>query len=302
VFVGLAAMPALAMLGVHVIDARWLHVSSLVHPHWRTGDIIWAFILSIGFLHVRSLVEIPFIPALVNLASKTHRGEHNSVLGSLRVFVARWRSYIWIGILMLAAELVIPEIVAAIAMCVTAAICSAIGYFGSHPYSPILVILLMLVPIAIFLALFLWLGACFSLAFPAAVFEQTVGFKAMWRSWRLSKNSRGRIVAVWVMILVLNWVVMIGFRSLYRSAMTSAHAWHHLGSAWRITYSAGIYTLDSIVIALFGSLLPIAITLIYYDQRIRHEGYDIEEMMDVAGLSEVGTMAGSAAQSQESGA
>jgi hypothetical protein len=29
---------------------------------------------------------------------------------------------------------------------------------------------------------------------------------------------------------------------------------------------------------------PIALTLFYYDQRIRLEGYDIERMMDAAGL------------------
>jgi hypothetical protein len=28
----------------------------------------------------------------------------------------------------------------------------------------------------------------------------------------------------------------------------------------------------------------IALTLFYYDQRIRHEGYDIERMMDAAGM------------------
>lgn len=32
------------------------------------------------------------------------------------------------------------------------------------------------------------------------------------------------------------------------------------------------------------TLYPIALTLFYYDQRIRHEGYDIERMMDDAGL------------------
>jgi len=31
-------------------------------------------------------------------------------------------------------------------------------------------------------------------------------------------------------------------------------------------------------------LYPIAVTLIYYDQRIRLEGYDIERMMQNAGL------------------
>jgi hypothetical protein len=29
---------------------------------------------------------------------------------------------------------------------------------------------------------------------------------------------------------------------------------------------------------------PIALTLFYYDQRIRHEGYDIERMMETAGM------------------
>jgi hypothetical protein len=33
-----------------------------------------------------------------------------------------------------------------------------------------------------------------------------------------------------------------------------------------------------------GSSL-IAVTLFYYDQRIRYEGYDIERMMDAAGLN-----------------
>ena len=31
-------------------------------------------------------------------------------------------------------------------------------------------------------------------------------------------------------------------------------------------------------------ILPIAITLFYYDQRMRREGYDIERLMDAAGL------------------
>lgn len=37
---------------------------------------------------------------------------------------------------------------------------------------------------------------------------------------------------------------------------------------------------------LAAPLFPIAITLIYYDQRIRLEGFDIEWMMDAAGMIE----------------
>jgi len=34
-----------------------------------------------------------------------------------------------------------------------------------------------------------------------------------------------------------------------------------------------------------ASLASIALTLFYYDQRIRHEGYDIERMMEAAGFN-----------------
>jgi hypothetical protein len=43
------------------------------------------------------------------------------------------------------------------------------------------------------------------------------------------------------------------------------------------------------VSALIGPLYPIALTLFYYDQRIRREGYDIERMMDAAGLNSLAT-------------
>jgi hypothetical protein len=39
------------------------------------------------------------------------------------------------------------------------------------------------------------------------------------------------------------------------------------------------------VSTLTGPIYTIAITLFYYDQRIRLEGYDIERMMDAAGMT-----------------
>jgi hypothetical protein len=42
---------------------------------------------------------------------------------------------------------------------------------------------------------------------------------------------------------------------------------------------------NMLVSLLIGPIFPIAITLIYYDQRIRKEGYDIERMMDTTGLN-----------------
>jgi len=38
---------------------------------------------------------------------------------------------------------------------------------------------------------------------------------------------------------------------------------------------------------IMSPLFPIALTLIYYDQRIRQEGFDIEMMMDHAGMNTI---------------
>jgi len=42
---------------------------------------------------------------------------------------------------------------------------------------------------------------------------------------------------------------------------------------------------DVVASTLIGPIFPIALTLFYYDQRIRQEGYDIERMMDAAGMN-----------------
>jgi hypothetical protein len=58
---------------------------------------------------------------------------------------------------------------------------------------------------------------------------------------------------------------------------------------WRLIYAREINALETnvgaAVATLLGPIFPIALTLFYYDQRIRREGYDIERMMDVAGMS-----------------
>jgi hypothetical protein len=44
-------------------------------------------------------------------------------------------------------------------------------------------------------------------------------------------------------------------------------------------------TVSSAIYAFLGPKYPIPLTLFHYDQRIRLEGYDIERMMDFAGLT-----------------
>lgn len=289
VFVGLAAMPAILMLGLRFADAMWWHLSKLARPSGQDEVFWWAVLIWIGFEHVRALVSIPIIPAMMISASEAAFGERVSILGSLRAVAKRIRSYFWIGVLQLLIERVIPEAVAAGLFLGGAYAGSAAGLFKKGSNLPYIVE--VFTPLGIFIFLFLWLGACFSLAFPAVVFEDRLGFRAMRRSWKLSRNSRGRIAIVWLTIAAFAWVLIGGAQILFRWAMIAAYGLQHLGSG----YLTGVYSLNAVVVATMNPLYVIAITLIYYDQRIRCEGYDIERMMEAAGLAEVGVTGGKVA-------
>ncbi len=49
------------------------------------------------------------------------------------------------------------------------------------------------------------------------------------------------------------------------------------------------YALNTAFSILIIPIYPIALTLFYYDQRIRLEGYDIERMMETAGMIDLET-------------
>jgi hypothetical protein len=59
---------------------------------------------------------------------------------------------------------------------------------------------------------------------------------------------------------------------------------HSFGVTAQHLYVETVYLLYAVVSAFVSPIYSIAITLIYYDQRIRQEGYDIERMMEAAGL------------------
>jgi hypothetical protein len=63
-------------------------------------------------------------------------------------------------------------------------------------------------------------------------------------------------------------------------------------------YTVVAYFFYAVIGAVVGPLYPIAVTLFYYDQRSRKEGFDVEIMMEAAGLTEpAGLMAQTTATS-----
>jgi hypothetical protein len=140
-----------------------------------------------------------------------------------------------------------------------------------------LVFVLLLIPVGIYTAL---MGLRYSLAIPACVVEDIKARPAIRRSIGLAKGSWGRIF----LLVLLIGAIKAGLGLMTQIFVVIA-AFKHPGQL----PGPGVQALSQ-VIAFFtntflGPIYAMGVTLFYYDQRIRKEGFDIEWMMQAAGLT-----------------
>jgi hypothetical protein len=120
----------------------------------------------------------------------------------------------------------------------------------------------------------------YSLAVPACVVEELPATPAIKRSIELSEGSRGRIFVLGLLVYAVRAVLglLFGFPMI---ALALKHPGQPLPLPWMILAQLGSFVIS----ALIGPIYSTGLTLFYYDQRIRKEGFDIEWMMQAAGLS-----------------
>ena len=115
--------------------------------------------------------------------------------------------------------------------------------------------------------------------------EQLGAAPSLRRGWALSKGSWIRVLAAELLRDALSWILLGSLTLIFVGALNIALGGHEVGiSIYQLRYKF-LLVVAPVVSALTGAILPIALTVIYYDQRIRKEGYDIERMMDAAGLN-----------------
>lgn len=138
-----------------------------------------------------------------------------------------------------------------------------------------------LAALMIFVAMFLafWLLLRWALSIPAAVMEDLTVHRALKRSRVLTRGAIGRIFVMLLLVLAVMMVIQYAIQIPMFILL------------WK---SKGVATLTARVVASFGTFLSgsfvlpiysIALTLFYYDQRIRKEGYDVEWLIEQAAMS-----------------
>jgi Membrane domain of glycerophosphoryl diester phosphodiesterase len=115
-----------------------------------------------------------------------------------------------------------------------------------------------------------------ALAVPVAVLEDASLGEATSRSRQLTAGHRGRVFVIYALFFILSVLVQVALASpLGVVAVLNRNAGHGSSATIQVVTVAISYVTQILV----TPLVSIAFSLMYYDERVRKEGFDIELMM-----------------------
>ncbi len=239
------------------------------------------------------LIGIPLIlgaavvsqAALTRAAVGAHMGQPLKILAALRSVWPRFWRYLWL--------LILQGIVVAGIPCVIIvgliALISGLGVFTAG--STALAALIGFFTFVIFAAAFVYmllsvLRIAMSLA--VCVVEDKPAWDSVKRAASLSKGARGRIFVMFLLVWALSVALsMIGYipTALIVGIAAAAGQGNRYAAIAAVVGEIVNILLNFAMQTLIMPVYVTALVLFYYDQRVRTEGYDIEWMMEQAGLT-----------------
>lgn len=309
VFLGIATIPSGTMF---VFFAGIVGLIGWMGPNASKGPtaanaVAWTFIILLGLLVVPAAVGSIALAeaAMSDAAAKSFLGYSVTVRGS---YGTAWRrGWRYAGILLLQGMAIFVGPMVFVGILVGVMVAAQVSGYSSSDSSPLFGGLVFLILLA-FGAFAVWMLLRLCLAFPASVVEQAGAWVALKRSTGLSKGTRGRILVLYILGVLLNqimaWVVIFPAMvivMLIPGLQGQAHA-RALSVATTFTLYGAMFAMRALTKPVYG----IGLTLFYFDQRIRKEGFDIEWMMQQAGLVDLaarhdGPLVADGAQANRSG-
>jgi hypothetical protein len=289
VYAGVLLLLGLAQTGVQ----EWMRVEHMYRQLlWMTG--VWVLMTWIVVFIFGGIA----VAANNRAVAWLHLGQPATIRGAYSSILPKLGRYLWLGFLTLIyAWLPVILIYAAfIGAAIYMRVKGLLPRAGTAPpviagaqgpaliaFGIIVVVLFLLLAPAFVYGIFMWLR--YSLAVPACVVEDLKARAAIRRSVELSKYSRGRIFVLALLVAVIE----IGLAAVTQSFFIIETLKHHqqLPIGLRILQQFVSFCTNTFV----TPILATGLTLFYYDQRVRKEGYDIEWMMEAAGLTAPAAMA-----------
>jgi Protein of unknown function (DUF975) len=287
-FAGIAAVPTVIILAVMVPLLAAIGLLGVVHRRSAplSGALFAAIIVgSVAFAMVMLVATVVSQAALIRAVTAAHTGQRLSIgraLSSVRPHFGRY-----LGVLSLQGIFValIPSAIAGVVLGVVFALAHAagggVGSIGVAGFAAFLIVVAAVVIIVL-------RGLTYSLAMPACIVESASAWESLQRSKKLSNGTRGRIFLMFLLIWVVAMALSTGGYIVMLIVMAGAALLGKGGAGSIIVIVAGEIINLLVNFSLQVLITPVymaALVLFYYDQRIRIEGYDIEWMMERAGLT-----------------
>lgn len=134
------------------------------------------------------------------------------------------------------------------------------------------VVLSILIPIGLILLLIpgIFLAVKWSLTYAAIVGERAGPFRGMGRSWELTKGHWWRIFGTLIVVALLALVLTVALLAAIGAAAAASD------SISDTTFAVVLTIATIIVLAIIYPLIAAIITVLYYDLRVRNEGFDLQ--------------------------
>jgi hypothetical protein len=265
-----------------------LVVQELLKAQHLTGTLVWES-LAAGIIEM--LLVFLFAGASVAAISRAvawvHLDEPATIRGAYQSILPRLGRYLWL--MTITAFRVWTPIVL-----LYAGFFGLVAFYGAfkggaaqkaaatNPQAAIILgvamvaFVLLLIPTGIYAIL---MSLRYSLAVPACVVEDLKARKAIRRSIELAKGAWGRIFLLALLVGLIKLTLLLVTQAFVVVAAVKNHGQIAPGIS-AISQVIGFFTNTFL-----GPIWATGITLFYYDQRVRKEGYDIEWMMQAAGLT-----------------
>jgi len=283
-FAGIAAVYAGSLLLLGLVQVG---LQELFRAWHMTGQVIW---LNLSFIGVEWLVMFLLgglaVAANNRAVAWVHLGEPATIRGAYAGVWPRLGTYIWL-MAIIAFVLWIPLAAcyggfAAVAFLKFGAVMHVKSGQAADPQQTMLFGMLALMFFGLAFAAVVYavlMGLRYALSVPACVVEKSKAREALKRSIELSKGARGQIFVLGLLCLV----IQIGLTGILQSPFI-VMAVRMAGQlpAWaRILQLIAAFCTNTFLAPIYA----IGLTLFYYDQRVRKEGYDIVRMMEAAGMT-----------------
>jgi hypothetical protein len=219
--------------------------------------------------------------AAVKAVAAVYLGRSIGVLEAYRAIKKRfWRIIgvtISVAIRVYGSLFLLVFVAAIMAALLTVAVGIFLGTVGRAPEDVMMRQIVITTVMVVFMLVALGLGAVFvaryALAIQACVVEDLPRKQSLKRSVLLSKGSRGRIVTIYGVFVILGLAVSIGLTAVFRTVPNILIP--------GLTFRLVLNQIASLIAGtLIAPLAVIAMSLVYYDERVRKEAFDLQLMME----------------------